>query len=145
MSRQPQQKRAPVPRPAPRAARPAPPSAAELDEVFATLKGLLARHAYHLTVVHDLPDHYYLETRKPGPDGKPIFFGAAQRHRHHVAFDLAPLAKDAALAATVSPALRKRMQGKSRFSFSAPDAAAVAELDRLTRAGLASFQRNKLA
>lgn len=125
--------------------RPAPAAATELEEVFAALKGLLAKHAYHLTVVHDLPDHYYLETRKPGPNGKPMFFGAVQRRKNHVAFDLMPLATDPALAAAVSPQLKKRMQGKRCFHFTAPDPAAFAELDRLTRAGLASFQRNKLA
>jgi hypothetical protein len=126
-------------------ARPQPVPAAALDAVFAALKGLLAKHAYHLNVVHDLPDHYYLETRKPGPDGKPVFFGAVQRRKGYVAYDLMPLATDAALAAALSPALKKRMQGKSCFHFSAIEPAAFAELDRLTRAGLASFQRNRLA
>jgi hypothetical protein len=120
-------------------------SAAELDEVFAALKGLLAKHAYHLTVVHDLPDNYYLETRKPGPNGKPVFFGAVQRRKGYVAYHLMPLTTDAALAAALSPALKKRMQGKSCFHFSAIEPAAFAELDRLTRAALASFQRNKMA
>ena len=82
---------------APRA-RPQPVPAAALDAVFAALKGLLAKHAYHLNVVHDLPDHYYLETRKPGPDGKPVFFGAVQRRKGYVAYHLMPLATDAALA-----------------------------------------------
>jgi hypothetical protein len=129
---------------APRARR-AVASAAELDEVFASLKGLLAKHAYHLTVVHDLPDNYYLETRKPGPNGRPMFFGAVQRRKNYVAYHLMPLATDPALAAAISPTLRKRMQGKSCLNFSAPDPAAFAELDRLTRAGLASFQKSKLA
>ncbi|MCX8005161.1 MAG: hypothetical protein N2688_09420 [Burkholderiaceae bacterium] len=125
--------------------RPAPGGGRELDEAFAALKAILARHAYHLSVVHDLPDHYYLQTRKPGPDGQPAFFGSVERLRDHVRFALAPLATDAALAASLSAPLRRHLRGKRAFHFVALDPAAAAELDRITRAALASYQRRGLA
>jgi hypothetical protein len=44
------------------------------------------------------------------------------------------------LAATISPALKKRMQGKSCFNFKAiPQPELIAELTRLTKAGVESW------
>jgi hypothetical protein len=124
--------------------RPAAP-AVDTRGLFAALKDLLVKHARHLVIVHDAPDQYYLNTRKPAPDGKPMFFGEVRMNRNNVAYHLMPLSVDPALAAMVSPALRKRMQGKSGFIFTEPDPVALEELDRLTRAGMASLQRKGLA
>jgi hypothetical protein len=136
-------------RPAPAARRPsarrAAPARVDRSALFAALKSLLVKHARHLVVVHDAPDEYYLDTRKAGPDGKPMFFGAVEARRDYVAYHLMPLYADPALAAAVSPALRKRMHGRSCFHFTDPDPAALEELDRLTRAGMASFERKGLA
>lgn len=125
-------------------ARRAPP-AADLDAVFASLKALLVRQARHLVVVLDAPDEYTLNTRKPGPNGKPMFFGSVLRRRNHVAFHLAPLEVDGALASGLSPALRRHLRGRSSFHFPAPEPHLFEELDRITRAGMASFERKGLA
>ena len=132
--------RPPVRRPGPRAA-----PTVDLRPAFVALKALLVKHARHLVIVHDAPDQYYLDTRKPGPDGKPLFFGSIRLAREHVTYDLLPLQIDPALAGAISPALRKHMRGKSSFHFTEPDTAALEELDRLTRAGMASFERKGLA
>ena len=133
--------RPPKRRPAPRA--PAP--LVDLRPAFAALKALLVKHARHLVVVHDAPDEYYLNTRKPAPDGKPMFFGAVHLKKNHVAYYLMPLSVDPALTGALSPALRKHLQGRNCFNFSELDPAALEELDRLTRAGMASFERKGLA
>jgi hypothetical protein len=44
----------------------------------------------------------------------------------------------------VSPALKKRMQGKSCFNFRSLDAEQTAELDQLTRSGIDAFKNIKL-
>jgi len=121
------------------------PQPVDMRTTFAALKALLVKHARHLIVVHDAPDEYYLNTRKPGANGKPMFFGAVEVKRNYVAYHLMPLSVDPALAAAIPPALRARMQGKSCFNFTAPDRAALEELDLLTRAGMASFERKGLA
>jgi len=128
-------------RPPPRKTTPPP----DLRPAFAALKALLVKHARHLVVVHDAPDEYYLNTRKPDPNGKPMFFGAVELTRHHVKYQLMPVQLDPALAGTVSPALRRHMQGKGGFAFTEPDPVLFEELDRLTRAGMASFERKGLA
>lgn len=132
----------------PRTRRPGPrptPPQVDLRPAFAALKALLTKHARHLVVVHDAPDEYYLNTRKPAADGKPMFFGAVQMRRSHVTYQLMPLQIDPALAAMVSPALRKRMSGKTSFNLTEPDPVSLEELDRLTRAGMASLERRRLA
>jgi hypothetical protein len=116
-----------------------------MRSIFAALKALLVKHARHLVVVHDAPDQYYLNSRKPAPDGKPMFFGAVELKRNYVAYQLMPLQVDPALAASVSPALRKRMQGKNTVNLTEADPLVLEELDRLTRAGMASFERKGLA
>jgi len=117
----------------------------DLSATFSALKGLLVKHARHLLIVHDAPDQYYLNSRKPAPDGKPLFFAAVDLKRDHVIYRLMPVQVDPSLATLVSPALRKLMQGKGAFAFTEPDPVALEELDRLTRAGMASFERKGLA
>ena len=121
------------------------PPPVDIRATFAVLKGLLVKHARHLLIVHDAPDEYYLNTRKLGPNGKPVFFGAVMLKRSYVSYHLFPLYVDPALVTTVSPALRQRMQGKSCFNFDESDPVLFDELDRLTRAGMASFERKGLA
>lgn len=48
------------------------------------------------------------------------------------------------MTASVSPALKKRMQGKSCFNLTAPDAALFAELKHLTAEGFRRFKTIKL-
>jgi len=55
-----------------------------------------------------------------------------------------PLYMNDALTATISPALKKRMQGKTCFNFkTAPEPEALMELKRLADAGFKSFQEKK--
>lgn len=117
----------------------------DLSATFSALKGLLVKHARHLLIVHDAPDEYYLNSRKPAPDGKPLFFAAVDLKRDHVIYRLMPVQVDPSLATLVSPALRKFMQGRGTFAFTEPDPVALEDLDRLTRAGMASFERKGLA
>jgi hypothetical protein len=118
---------------------------ADPQGLFAALKALLARHARQLVIVHDAPDEYSLNTRKAGPNGKPMFFGAVHRRRNAIAYHLMPLYVDPALVQALSPALRRRLQGRSCFHFKSADEDTLEELDRLTRAGMASFARRGLA
>jgi hypothetical protein len=117
----------------------------DLREAFAALKGVLAKHGRHLLVVFDTPDEYTLNTRKPAPDGKPVQFGSVQLRPTHVLYEFTPIQFDPALAAAISPALRRHLQGKRGFTFTTLEPALLEELDLLTRAGMASFSRKGLA
>jgi hypothetical protein len=107
---------------------------------FAALREILARHAPKLKVVRDTPKAYYLDTnliRKK--DKKPMFFGAAVINKNYVSFHLMPVYCSPELQKKISPQLKKRMQGKACFNFTAPDPALVAELDALTSTSLEPY------
>ncbi len=118
---------------------------ADFVPVFAALKTVLARHADGMQVKADTPIEYTLLTAKPSPfkqhKGQPMYFGSVRLGKAYVSFHLLPLYMSPALNAHISPALKKRMQGKACFNFkSTPDPALIAELSELTAAGLKDFQ-----
>jgi hypothetical protein len=119
-------------------------SPAGFDEVFATLKQVFHRHIDRLDVQSDSATEYTLVGRKPSPfpqhKGHPMFFASIRLGKAYVSFHLLPLYMNKSLSCTISPALKKRMQGKACFNFkTVPDAALLAELKRLTHAGFKSF------
>jgi hypothetical protein len=116
----------------------------DFARAFYALKHIFAPHAKHLHVNTDTRSRYYLETRSPSYKGNPLFFGAVVSGKAYVSFHLMPLYWDASLRKRISPQLKKRMQGKSCFNFSAPDPALFRELAKLTAAGLALYRRKNL-
>lgn len=72
---------------------------------------------------------------------EPLWFGGVRAGKAYVSYHLMPVYGSAALAAKVSPGLKKRMQGKSCFNFTKPDEALFAELAELTRAGAELFSK----
>ena len=116
------------------------------DEVFAALKQVFHRHLDRLSVQTDSATEYTLVGRKPSPfpqhKGHPMYFGMVRMGKAYVSFHLLPLYMNESLSGTISPALKKRMQGKACFNFkTVPDADLIAELERLTHAGFKSFDK----
>ena len=121
---------------------------AGFDEVFTTLKQVFRRHLDRLSVQSDSATDYTLVGRKPSPfpqhKGHPMYFGMIRIGKAYVSFHLLPLYMNQSLSGTISPALRKRMQGKACFNFkTVPDAELLTELERLTDAGFQSFKQQK--
>ena len=120
------------------------PTPAGFDEIFATLKQVFRSHLDRLSVQSDSATEYTLVGRKPAPfpqhKGHPMFFSSVRLGKAYVSFHLLPLYMNQSLSGTISPALKKRMQGKACFNFKTiPDADLIAELERLTHAGFKSF------
>ena len=114
---------------------------AAFDDTFATLKQVFRPHLDRLCVQTDTRTEYTLVGRKPSPfpqhKGHPVQLGSVRVGKAYVSFHLMPLYMNEALSSTISPALKKRMQGKTCFNFrSPPDAELIAELQRLAREGL---------
>jgi hypothetical protein len=108
---------------------------------FASLRSVLARQADRLKVTVDTPKEFTLITRVPSPfpqhKGQPMWFGQVRLGKAYVSFHLMPLYMDDALTRTISAALKKKMQGKTCFSFKRdPEPELLAELERLTKAGI---------
>lgn len=114
----------------------------DLKPVFAELRAILQPLSKGLVVVHDTEEHIYIDTNKPGPNGKPMFFASARVVKGKVSFHLMPVYTAPALLQGMSPELKKRMQGKSCFNFGAVDKALFKELGALAKAGLAQFRKD---
>jgi hypothetical protein len=117
--------------------------------VFAVLKPILASEASRLAVKVDSSTEFTLVTKAASPypqhKGEPMWFGAVKVGKAYASYHLMPLYMNAPLAKTISPGLKKHMQGKSCFNFKAPPAReALEELRRLTRAAADHWDRAKL-
>jgi hypothetical protein len=74
----------------------------------------------------------------PGSEGKPWGYAAGTRvGKRYVSYYLMGVYGDPTLIATMSPELRRRMQGKSCFNFTRIDEELFAELETLTRESIA--------
>lgn len=117
------------------------PHAPEFAAVFKDLRAILAAYEAKLRVVHDKPDHYYLDTFTVGPNKRPIMFGAVRINKHYVSYYLMSVYGQTALLDGMSPGLKKHMQGKACFNFKAPDRALFTELAAITNKGYAAWKK----
>jgi hypothetical protein len=111
--------------------------------VFSGLRDIMARHGSALVVKADTPENYLVNSPKPY-NKKELFFGAVQAKTSYVSFHLFPVYMFPELLKSISPELKKRMQGKSCFNFSSVDEGLFQQLDALTRKGFEEFQRREL-
>lgn len=112
----------------------------DFTAAFTELRQVLASHAAQLDVKKDNDTELYLDTRHIQKNKKPLFFGAVQLKKSHVAFHLMPVYVAPQLLASLSPELRARMHGKSCFNFKSVEPALIRELSSLTRAGYDSYK-----
>lgn len=111
-----------------------------LQPVFDSLRSILTPYAKHMVVVHDTDTYYYLDTHHIMPNKKPMFFAAVRLGASYVSFYLMPVYCSPELLRTLTPNLKKRMQGKSCFNFKNTDKELFAELKLLTKAGFERFK-----
>lgn len=110
------------------------------QEVFAALKPIFEKYAGRLAVQVNEPDQYFLETKTAIRKGQRLQFGGVKIGKAYVSFHLMPIYMNPKLHATISPELKKRMQGKSCFNFTHVEPEQIAELKRLTAVGFEEFQ-----
>jgi len=108
--------------------------------VFEQLKSILKPYAQNLTVKADTADTYYLDGPYSAKWKKELFFGSAQIKKNYVSFYLMPVYMYPELLQEVSPALKKRIQGKSCFNFKKVEPELFGELAALTRKGADKFK-----
>ena len=118
---------------------------ADFSETFATLRGMLRQHAARLVVTADTPTNFMVASSSmKDRAGRPLFVAAVQIRKTYVSYHLMPVYAMPALVKTLSPGLKKRMQGKACFNFTTIEPAHVKELSRLTRTGVAKFKHLRL-
>jgi hypothetical protein len=116
-----------------------------MSEAYRAIAGaliaLLKPYGDRLDVVKESAWGYYLQTKKPAHKKGPLMFAAVRVGKAYVSYHFMPIYMNEPLKATISPALRKRMQGKACFNFKdVPDAALLEELRTLTDAGFRNFE-----
>ena len=122
--------------------------AADFEAVFTALKPVLGEYAKRLSVKTDTRTEYTVVTKSASPfpqhKGEPMYFGSVRLGKAYVSFHLMPLYMNAVLTKSISPALKKRMQGKTCFNFKTePDPDLIADLKRLTGAGFKQWGEKK--
>jgi hypothetical protein len=122
--------------------------AADFEAVFALLKPVLGKYSKHLRVKADTSVEYTLVGKSPSPfpqhKGHGMYFGSVRLGKAYVSFHLMPLYMNPTLTKTISPSLKKRMQGKTCFNFkNRPEAEILSELRRLTQVGFKQFKDKK--
>jgi hypothetical protein len=113
---------------------------ASFQEIFDALKPLFEEYAGRLAIQVDEPGQYYLETKSGIRQGQRLQFGGVKIGKAYVSFHLMPIYMNPALQKSISPDLKKRMQGKSCFNFTTLDPSHIAELKKLTKAGFEEFR-----
>ena len=116
------------------------PAKPDLAPVFASLRSIMAEFEPRLDVLTDEPNHYYLNTRTIGPNKHPIAFGGVRTGKAYVSYYLMPVYMT---SAEMSPELKKRMQGKACFNFTAIDEPLFEELRAITRRGYNAWKTKK--
>lgn len=112
----------------------------ELPLVFEQLRKILQPYSTHFTLKVDTPDSYSLDGPYSEKWKKELFFASAQIKKNYVSYYLMPVYMYPELSEDISPALKKRMQGKSCFNFKKVEPALFDELAALTLRGAKKFQ-----
>jgi hypothetical protein len=114
----------------------------DFEAVHERLKAILrpyAGGADGLVITKDGPAGMALEV--PGLEGKPWGYVAGTRlGKSYVSIYLMPVYASPELAATISPELTRRRQGKSCFNFTKIEEALFAELESLAALGIPGFR-----
>lgn len=113
----------------------------DLDPVFTKLRAIMAPYAARLDVRKNDESEICLYTRYVQKNRKSLFFGAVKVGKSYVSYHLMPVYVKPELLAALSPELKKRMQGKSCFKFSAIDKPLFKEISELTKAAFASYKQ----
>ena len=112
-------------------------------EVFAKLKAIFQPYIKKMDVVGDGQTCYLLNTRHIMKNKQPLCFGGVRMGKAYVSFHLMSIYACPDLLKSMSPELKKRMQGKSCFNFKEVDEKLFKELAKLTKAGAARFTDEK--
>ncbi len=114
-------------------------SSSEFPVVFEHLKKILKPYASKLSLKMDSANTYYLDGPFSEKYKKEMFFGSAQIKKNYVTFYLMPIYMYPDLLKSISPALKKHMQGKSCFNFKQVEPELFKELGSLTKKGFEKF------
>ena len=111
---------------------------------FLRLKAILEPYSPKLVVAADSKKYYALETHYVMKNKHRLYFAGVKLGKAYVSYYLMPVYACPELLKSLSPELKKRMQGKACFNFSTIDEKLFKELARLTKSGAARFSGSSL-
>src|ERR1700733_11834227 len=117
------------------------PGSQDHDGAFKGLRRLLKAHAAKLYVKRDAPGEYILETKEAMWKGERLFVASVKKNKNYVSIHLMTIYMYPDLLRKMSPALKKRKQGKACLNFNAPDPVLFEELSGLIEAGFSAFKK----
>ena len=120
------------------------PKEKDFNQVFQDLKGVMQPYEKDLVLKTDQLSRYYLDTHYVRDDGYVLMFGGVEIKKNYVSYHLMPVYAHLELLESLSPELKKRMQGKSCFNFTKIEADTLKELKELTKKGFEEFKKAKL-
>ncbi|HKT51354.1 MAG TPA: hypothetical protein VJV96_13715 [Candidatus Angelobacter sp.] len=113
----------------------------DFQSVFDALRQLLSVYEDRLACKSPNPGYYYLESTTPTHKKRPMAFAAVRTGKNYVSYHLVPVYAAPELGNSMSPELKKRMQGKGCFNFTTVDETLFRELESLTEAGYKNFKK----
>lgn len=116
----------------------------DFEAVYTRLCRMLKQHEGKLAVAVDKPGTLWVKVKGATFRGKPLYFGGVRRGKNYVSYYLMPVYASPEMKKGMSAELKKRMQGKSCFNFTAVDEKLFAELEKLTKAGLKCYTAHNL-
>jgi hypothetical protein len=119
------------------------PKTNNFDKVFTKLKAIFRPYVKKMDVAADNQTYYLLNTRHIMKNKQPLCFGGVRMGKAYVSFYLMSVYASPDLLKSMSPDLKKRMQGKSCFNFKEVDEKLFKELAKLTKEGAARFSDGK--
>jgi hypothetical protein len=109
------------------------------DATFDALKKMLKPYEKRCVVQQNGPMGYCLYTKKAIYQGKPLYFAGANIKKNYVSFYLMTVYGSPEERSKISPALKKRMQGKACFNFTSAEPELMRELAGLVKSGSKRF------
>ena len=113
---------------------------ARMRAIFAQLRSILQQFEPYLTVKVNTDDNYYLMAADSPRWKAEVMFGAVQIKKGYVSYYLMPVYMYPDLLETISPKLRRRMQGKSCFNFKSQESDLWRDLTELTARSFERFR-----
>jgi len=113
----------------------------QFQETFNSLKEILVKYKKNLNITSDKRDTYNLNAGYSEKYKRDIYFGGVEIKKNYISFHLMPVYVNPKLLDGISPALKKRMQGKSCFNFRQINKDQIKELTRLTKKGFEYYKK----
>lgn len=111
----------------------------DLRPVFDRLKEIFAPYESKMNIAQDNDNMYVLNTRYLLKKNYPLMFGGVRLGKNYVSYYLMSIYANLGESTGISPELKKRMQGKSCFNFTAIDDSLFKELAKITKEGAKRF------